>query len=174
MQALIKHSNSPSKSATPQGLIVGKQLSDFHISSMIFSPFHSPPLLVSCGRENIRFWRIKKGHLPARPVTLNEYSRGYVFQHLGIVSTVGVKDDKQLRSCVFVTSSKGTLLRVDCETETVVCAYQLHHGPICSFAINTAYAVLLFSMMDSSYDIIRLRVAMIANCAYGHCTSRTF
>jgi hypothetical protein len=58
--------------------ILARQLSDFSIEKIGFSPFQDKGLL-SCGRENIRFWRIKKGHLPGRPVQLNEYSRGFVF-----------------------------------------------------------------------------------------------
>ncbi len=61
-----------------QSMIIAKQLSDFSIEKIGFSPFEDRGLL-SCGRENIRFWRIKKGHLPGRPVQLNEYSRGFFF-----------------------------------------------------------------------------------------------
>lgn len=35
--------------------------------------------LVSCGKENIRFWRIKNGHLPAQTVVLNHHARNTVF-----------------------------------------------------------------------------------------------
>ena len=54
--------------------VVAKQISEFPINKIRFSPFEEFGL-VSCGRENIRFWRIRKGHLPGRPVLLNEYAR---------------------------------------------------------------------------------------------------
>jgi WD40 repeat protein len=54
--------------------IVAKQISEFPVQKIRFSPFEEFGL-VSCGRENIRFWRIRKGHLPGRPVLLNEYAR---------------------------------------------------------------------------------------------------
>lgn len=31
--------------------------------------------LVSCGRENVRFWRIRRQHLPACPAVLNDFAR---------------------------------------------------------------------------------------------------
>lgn len=54
--------------------LIAKQISEFPIQKIRFSPFEEFGL-VSCGRENIRFWRIRKGHLPGRPVLLNEYAR---------------------------------------------------------------------------------------------------
>jgi len=45
---------------------------------MKFSPIELDKL-VSCGKENIRFWRIKNGHLPASAVVLNHHARNTVF-----------------------------------------------------------------------------------------------
>lgn len=38
--------------------IVAKQVSDFNILTLKFSPFDNSKI-ASCGKENIRFWRIK-------------------------------------------------------------------------------------------------------------------
>lgn len=45
---------------------------------MKFSPIHLDRL-ISCGRENIRFWRINNGHLPHTPVVLNHHARNTIF-----------------------------------------------------------------------------------------------
>lgn len=123
-------------------LVIARQLSDFHLSKIMFSPFFDEGL-VSCGRENIRFWRMKKGHLPGRPVQLNEFSRGYLFTDLAYAHApqVGKEQSDTLVPCVFVASSMGMLLRVDCRQEQVVCAYQLHNGPIRSLSMNNSFAV---------------------------------
>ena len=125
-----------------QSLVVARQLSDFHISKIMFSPFFEDGL-VSCGRENIRFWRMKKGHLPGRPVQLNEFARGYLFTDIAYANApqVGQEQSNVLEPCVFVASSMGMLLRVDCRLEQVVCAYQLHTGPIRSLTVNGSFAV---------------------------------
>ena len=35
--------------------------------------------MVACGRENIRLFKIKNGHLPGQMVTLNNTGRGKMF-----------------------------------------------------------------------------------------------
>ena len=39
-------------------VIIAKQVSDFNILTLKFSPFDNLKI-ASCGKENIRFWRIK-------------------------------------------------------------------------------------------------------------------
>ena len=43
---------------TRETAILARQLSDFDITRLKFSPFDKRQL-VSCGRENVRFWRIR-------------------------------------------------------------------------------------------------------------------
>ena len=50
-----------------QILRVARQVSEFNILTVKFSPTELDKL-VSCGQENIRFWRIKNEHLPGGPV----------------------------------------------------------------------------------------------------------
>ena len=42
--------------------ILARQISDFNILSLKFSPFEERKL-ISCGKENVRFWRIADGRL---------------------------------------------------------------------------------------------------------------
>lgn len=58
--------------------IVARQLSEFNILTIKFSPLENDRL-VSCGRENIRFWRIKNQHLPGGAVVLNHHARNTIF-----------------------------------------------------------------------------------------------
>jgi WD40 repeat protein len=145
-QALVQASSGPAPktaASANNSLVIARQLSDFHISKIMFSPYQEDGL-VSCGRENIRFWRMRKGHLPGRPVQLNEFSRGYLFTDLTYVNApeLGTEESTGVLSpCVLVASSLGLLLRVDCAQEQVVCAYQLHNGPIRSLSVNGSYAV---------------------------------
>lgn len=122
------------------GLIIAKQLSDFHIARIAFSPFDCDGL-VSCGRENIRFWRMRKGHLPGRPVPLNDFCRGYVFNGIVFYAEPGLHPKDPRRPCVYVSSNKGTLIKIDCAKEQVLCAYKLHQGAIRSLALRSGYAV---------------------------------
>ncbi|CAE8631763.1 unnamed protein product, partial [Polarella glacialis] len=54
---------------------------DWDIDCLRFSPFEQLHL-VSCGRESIRFWRVKDGHLPGRSVVLSSLARQSHFTSL--------------------------------------------------------------------------------------------
>ena len=59
--------------------IFAKQTSEFNILHIKFSPIDSSKL-VSCGKENIRFWRIRDhGNIRGSVVVMNHHARDTVF-----------------------------------------------------------------------------------------------
>ncbi|GMH67841.1 hypothetical protein TL16_g04784 [Triparma laevis f. inornata] len=120
--------------------LVAKQTSDFPISAIKFTPYDSKKL-VSCGKENVRFWRIKSSHLPACPAILNEFARNTVFTDLAFESSYGMLDDTDTPKIVFAATSLGTLLQISYHSRTVLCVLKLHDGPINTVAVNEGYAV---------------------------------
>jgi len=119
---------------------VARQTSDFPIARLKFSPY-SPRNLVSCGRENVRFWRIKSGHLPACPAILGSFARGTTFTDLAFESSYGMLDDTNASKIVFAATSIGTLLQISYQERNVLCVLKLHNGPINCLAVNEGYAV---------------------------------
>jgi WD40 repeat protein len=108
---------------------------------MRFTP-HAATALVSCGRENIRFWRIKNGHLPGCSVVLNEYSRGTTFTDLDFESTFGVRPvDGAGHRRVFVANSRGMVAQVNADTRVLECVFRLHDAGICSLSVNEGFCV---------------------------------
>ena len=138
IQSLLTEKNTVTNNSN--AAIVARQISEFPTHKIRFSPFLDASL-VSCGRENIRFWRIRKGHLPGRPVLLNEYARGYVFNDIAFhgESLKSTKDYE--KPFVYVSSNKGLVLRINHQTDQILCAFQLHSGNIRSFFIHSGYAV---------------------------------
>lgn len=63
---------------TRKPVLLAKQISDFNILTIKFSPIETDRL-ISCGKENIRFWRVKNQHLPGSPVVLNNHARNTIF-----------------------------------------------------------------------------------------------
>ena len=120
--------------------LVARQISEFPISKIRFSPFEDASL-VSCGRENIRFFRIRKKHLPACPVQLNEFSRGFTFTDFVYNLEPGKQPLDARKPCAFFSSNRGILLKIDCMKKQIICGFQLHSGPIQALAINEGYAV---------------------------------
>ena len=53
--------------------ILAKQVSDFNILTLKFSPFDNLKM-ASCGKENIRFWRIKNKFIQGSAVVLNQHA----------------------------------------------------------------------------------------------------
>ena len=67
--------------------ILAKQVSDFDITCIKFADFSIGSYsLVSCGRENIRFWRIHKEYLPGQTVVLDKFARNTHFTVLAFES----------------------------------------------------------------------------------------
>lgn len=59
-------------------MLCAKQTSSCNVLSIKFSPIDNNKI-ISCGHENIRFWRIKDEHLPGASVVLNHHARNTTF-----------------------------------------------------------------------------------------------
>ena len=126
---------------SPTLSMVAKQICEFPIAKIRFLPFQDASL-VACGRENIRFFRVRKACLPACPVILNEFARGFSFSDFAFSPNTEVEMlSSSVPPCAFFASNRGILLKIDCGKKTVVCAYQLHTGAIRSLTIYAGYAV---------------------------------
>jgi WD repeat-containing protein 90 len=88
---------------------VAKQTSDFNILSLKFSPIDSTRM-ASCGKENIRFWRIKEnGSIRGSAIVLNHHARNTIFTCLDFeygFRSVDPKENEALKR-VFVGSKHG-------------------------------------------------------------------
>lgn len=111
---------------------------------------------MSCGDENIRFWRLRHRHLPAAAVILNEYTRGAIFTDLAFESFVEIvsssntttktvttktypQQQQQHQRRIFVSSSLGTVLQINYDTRGLECVFQLHDAPIHCISVNDGY-----------------------------------
>eukprot|EP00937_MAST-01D_sp_MAST-1D-sp2_P005250 g5250.t1 len=130
-------------------MLIARQLSDLPITCLKFSPYNTREL-VSCGRENIRFWRIRHGHMPGCPASLSQYARGSQFTDLAFEGTYGPRDNSgndegkrppAVRRHVFVSSSTGFILQVDYDARELKGVFRLHDGPINCLAVNEGVCV---------------------------------
>jgi hypothetical protein len=125
-------------SSTVIGL-VAKQISEYSILQIRCTPFTDHDF-ISCGRENIRLWRIKNQHLSGRPVLLNQYSRGQIFTEIAF--DVQPNDQSNVApQFVFASSASGIIIKFHYQTAQVLCAFQLHSAPIRCFGIWNGFAV---------------------------------
>lgn len=122
---------------------VAKQISDFHIQSIKFAPCDSNRL-VSCGKENIRFWRIKNQHLPGNPVILKQHARNTAFTCLDFDCS---PDDpkailrEDVTRFVLVGSKLGLIFQVSFKTQELFEIYKVHEAGVSSMALAAGYCV---------------------------------
>ena len=123
--------------------IIAKQTSEFNILCLKFSPIDSTRL-TSCGKENIRFWRIKEqGNIRGSAVVLNHHARDTVFTCLdfehGFRSSDQNEDESMKR--VFVGTKHGMVYQVNYQKETHENQFKTNDGAIYSIAVNDAFCV---------------------------------
>lgn len=99
---------------------------------------------MSCGKENIRFWRLKNDHIPGGTVVLNHHARNSVFTVLDFEFTsddpkVVLQSDKLKR--VFVGTKTGWLYQINYFTRQMEGIYQVHESSICSLSISPGFCV---------------------------------
>ena len=79
--------------------------------------------IIACGKENIKFYKIKSGHLPHQAVVLANTARGKVFNNsvMQYTETENTKTGQVLQkpSLVFVTSDDGLLYYINYSTRQV-------------------------------------------------------
>ena len=61
--------------------ILARQLLDFDTCAVTFNPLVANSI-VACGKENIKLFKIKNGHLPGQSVILNNPARGKHFTQI--------------------------------------------------------------------------------------------
>ena len=123
--------------------IVAKQTSDFNILGLKFSPIDSSRM-VSCGKENIRFWRIKDtGSIRGSAVVLNHHARNSVFPSLDFDYSLHSANAKEKESLnrVFVGSKHGMVFQINYQSESLEATYQTNDSAIFAIAVNEAFCV---------------------------------
>ena len=131
--------------------ILAKQVSEFNILALKFSPVDNYRL-ISCGKQNIRFWRVKETrNIRGSAVVLNQYARDTVFTCLdfelsGIRSGQEVADinpnkKKDGLRRVYVASKSGMVYQINYDDETLEATYRANDSAIFSISINQAFCV---------------------------------
>lgn len=124
-----------------------KQTSEFDIKDIKFSPI-SDYKLVSCGKENIRFWEIKKTkNIRGSSVILGPHCRETVFTSLDFEWGARYEEefhrfkDPYLLQHLYVASKHGMVFKINYHTEAMESNYRTNDTAIHSIACNENYCV---------------------------------
>lgn len=93
--------------------IEARQLSDFEILDIVWSP-KVEGSFVTCGFENVRFWKLKNGAIPGKNVIFQQPIRGQKF-----IKVAFINRDKEPFSHVVTATESGMLYKIKASTRTV-------------------------------------------------------
>ena len=82
--------------------------------------------MIGCGKENIRFFKVKNNFMPSQLVSMNNTSRGKTFNN----SLVAKTESGKKPSIVYVTTECGQLFIINYFSRQIEKIIQLHDGPI--------------------------------------------
>ena len=108
-----------------------------HINTIRFSPFEEN-VLYSCGKENIKCWRIKKDHLNGKAIVLNQFARGNDFLCLDYNNTM-FGEDFTNKGKVYVGSNGGCIFQIACTNQELEAVYKVQDSAILALAVNEAF-----------------------------------
>ena len=118
-----------------------KKISDFDIRCARFLNKNDATQFVSCGKESIRFWRLKHKVVSGTSLVLNEHGRDTVFNDFCIFDyedIVNIPQEAETRHNykVMFSSNRGNVYMVDYKEETLFGVFKLHDGGITSLKMN--------------------------------------
>lgn len=119
--------------------LLSKHISEVNVLYIKYSPIDDRKL-VSCGKENIRFWRLKKEHLSGCPVVLNQYARQSQFTTLDFAFSEESNKINIMRRVV-VGSNDGMIFIINYDTRLLESVFKVHDLAICSMIIRAGFCV---------------------------------
>ena len=108
----------------------------FVINIIKFVPY-SDDILISCGNENIKFYRIKNNNLYEKSVSLNKYSKNN-FLCLDFNKTF-FGDNNSDNVKVYIGSSSGEVFQISCLSQELESVYLIQNSPILSISSNEIF-----------------------------------
>lgn len=125
-------------------ILFTKQISDFSIKKLKYLDRTNPQVLVSCGKENICFWRMKNKFLTLHPVNLNSHAKNVIFEDFDIFKREITKKRKKKSKTgsenahylIYFVSSVGYLYIIDYNLSEMKMVYRIHNGPINSIKLS--------------------------------------
>jgi len=147
-----------------------KKISDFDIRSARFVEKKDATQFITCGKESIRFWKLRHKLLNGTSLVLNEHGRDTVFNdfcvfnyedyvNTGIVTQEGesIKGHYKVVFC----SDKGNAYLVDYKEEIMSGIFKLHEGGIHCINVNPTNHYFITSGEDKMVRLWNMDVTQM-------------
>ena len=110
----------------------------YKINSIKFVAYNDE-ILISCGKENIKFYRLKNNNIYEKSVVLNQYSKT---DFLCIDFNKSIFGDNFTdKGKAYIGSSSGTVLQISCLSQELESVYLIQNSPILTIASNEIFIV---------------------------------
>eukprot|EP00818_Percolomonas_sp_WS_P000463 CAMPEP_0117451660 /NCGR_PEP_ID=MMETSP0759-20121206/9133_1 /TAXON_ID=63605 /ORGANISM="Percolomonas cosmopolitus, Strain WS" /LENGTH=1062 /DNA_ID=CAMNT_0005244289 /DNA_START=36 /DNA_END=3221 /DNA_ORIENTATION=- len=113
-----------------------------HIRKVKFVP-GTDSKIVTCGDQNIRFWRMKNGVLRGCTISSENLSLTQKQEFLDLAFERAQLDNKLQSDShkLFISTETGSVYQINYKKRLVECIYQLHEGPIRTIFVNEGICV---------------------------------
>eukprot|EP00741_Cyanophora_paradoxa_P024145 tig00021742_g23319.t1 len=118
--------------------LVARHVSPFDIRRVLFSPFEDQRI-VTCGRENVRVYRLKEGKLRDMGIPLGPHGPGRNFLDVGFEGGYRALnvDDRRMFAC----TDDGCVYQINYASRSLECVFRLHDGAINGLSVNDGFCV---------------------------------
>lgn len=113
-----------------------KQISDFDVRSIKFLNPRDASNFVSCGKENVRFWRLKHKVITGQSLMLGEHARGTTFTDFALFNYQNFGATEEANYKIIFCSDQGNVYLVDHKEQEMFAIFKLHEGPITAVNVN--------------------------------------
>ena len=112
------------------------------ITQMMFSPYE-PNVLISAGRENIKFWRINHNtkDLIYKSVVLHKYAKNVEFLSIAFSTSLIGDEYAKDKGKVYIGSSNGCVFQIACNNQELEAVYKVQDKAILSMTVTEAFCV---------------------------------
>lgn len=116
-----------------------KQISDFDIRCLKFINNRDASFFVTCGKENIRFWKLKHKIITGSSLILGEHARNTLFNDFVVFNYNEANTTEELNAYKLIfCSDQGNVYLVDYKEQELVGIFKLHDSPITTINVNPA------------------------------------
>ena len=119
--------------------IYTKKNVNYNINCIKFVPY-SDDILISCGNENIKFYRIKNGNIYEKSIVMDKFAKNNNFLCIDFNKSY-FGDNYSDKGNAFIGSSLGQIIQISCQSQELESIYLVDNSPILNICINEIFAV---------------------------------
>ena len=116
-----------------------KKNANYGINCIKFVPY-CDEILISCGYENIKFYRIKNGTLYEKSVVMDKFAKNINFLCIDFNKSI-FGDNYIDKGKAFIGSSLGQVIQISCQSQELESIYLVDNSPIINISVNEIFAV---------------------------------